>query len=150
MNYKKKYLKYKLKYLTAKKLFGGMEEVGEPMIETPPKNQAPAAAPAPAPAAKKKKIKAPKLPIKKKSADIKITKQNTKAQKKAQAKKTFNEEIDAVAKAAAQEHVSAVEESEEAIPKESPRRNAVVEMSQPGTPTNWVVLTPPQRQRKKN
>lgn len=25
MNYKKKYLKYKLKYLTAKKLYGGME-----------------------------------------------------------------------------------------------------------------------------
>ena len=34
MDYKKKYLKYKLKYLTAKKLFGGMKD-GLPMELTP-------------------------------------------------------------------------------------------------------------------
>ena len=38
MDYKKKYLKYKLKYLTAKNLYGGMEE-GEAMIETPLRNK---------------------------------------------------------------------------------------------------------------
>ena len=66
MDYKKKYLKYKLKYLTAKKLFGGMEE-GLPMdIESPE----PAPKPEPAPVGKDKKlnvksvIKKPKKPKK--------------------------------------------------------------------------------------
>ena len=38
MNYKQKYLKYKLKYLTAKKLYGGMEP-GEESIEDPPPHE---------------------------------------------------------------------------------------------------------------
>lgn len=91
MDYKKKYLKYKLKYLTAKKLFGGME----PMELTPLGNNSaaeseskpepelePAPKPEPAPVVGKDKklnvkpvIKKPKKPIESTKKDDSLLKE---------------------------------------------------------------------------
>ena len=80
MNYKKQYLKYKLKYLTAKKLFGGSGspmkiDSPEPAPNPPPE---PAPNPVPNPAAElkvKRVITKPKKPIKSKKKDDSLPKE---------------------------------------------------------------------------
>ena len=87
MNYKNKYLKYKLKYLTAKKLYGGMNPGQYYSPDTPPHPPYPHPPPPPPPEKPKESPKefASEFPaplrvgvVEKPNFDKSATKQNTK------------------------------------------------------------------------